>query len=59
MIWHEARDTFESRGESYKLEILDENMARDDRPGLYHHEEYIDMCRGPRTHMGFVKTSNC
>ncbi|UJF18310.1 threonine--tRNA ligase [Vibrio sp. SS-MA-C1-2] len=45
--WQEARDTFESRGESYKVEILDENVSKDDRPGLYHHEEYIDMCRGP------------
>ncbi|KMV32267.1 threonine--tRNA ligase [Photobacterium swingsii] len=45
--WQEARDTFESRGETYKMEILDENVSRDDRPGLYHHEEYIDMCRGP------------
>ncbi|WP_026374677.1 threonine--tRNA ligase [Aestuariibacter salexigens] len=45
--WQEARDTFESRGESYKMEILDENIDKDDRPGLYHHEEYIDMCRGP------------
>eukprot|EP00095_Tigriopus_kingsejongensis_P001307 snap_masked-scaffold404_size181539-processed-gene-0.22 protein:Tk01307 transcript:snap_masked-scaffold404_size181539-processed-gene-0.22-mRNA-1 annotation:"threonyl-trna synthetase" len=45
--WQEARDTFESRGETYKIEILDENVARHDRPGLYHHEEYIDMCRGP------------
>ena len=45
--WQEARDTFESRGETYKMEILDENVDKDDRPGLYHHEEYIDMCRGP------------
>ena len=45
--WQEARDTFEARGETYKMEILDENIAKDDRPGLYHHEEYIDMCRGP------------
>ena len=45
--WQEARDAFEARGETYKIEILDENVARDDRPGLYHHEEYIDMCRGP------------
>ncbi|MBQ4832313.1 threonine--tRNA ligase [Pseudoalteromonas sp. MMG010] len=45
--WQEARDAFEARGESYKIEILDENIAKDDRPGLYHHEEYIDMCRGP------------
>ena len=45
--WQEARDVFEARGESYKVAILDENIARDDMPGLYHHEEYIDMCRGP------------
>ncbi|MGL5452985.1 MAG: threonine--tRNA ligase [Aeromonas sp.] len=45
--WQEARDVFESRGEQYKVEILDQNVARDDKPGLYHHEEYIDMCRGP------------
>ncbi|WP_462168867.1 threonine--tRNA ligase [Pseudoalteromonas lipolytica] len=45
--WQEARNTFEARGETYKMEILDENIAKDDRPGLYHHEEYIDMCRGP------------
>ncbi len=45
--WQEARDVFESRGEQYKVAILDENIARDDMPGLYHHEEYIDMCRGP------------
>ncbi|WP_421196448.1 threonine--tRNA ligase [Aeromonas enteropelogenes] len=45
--WQEARDVFEARGEIYKVEILDQNIARDDQPGLYHHEEYIDMCRGP------------
>ena len=45
--WQEARDTFESRGEPYKVEILDQNVAKDDQPGLYHHEEYVDMCRGP------------
>ena len=45
--WQTARDTFEQRGESYKLEILDENISQDDTPALYVHEEYIDMCRGP------------
>ncbi|MBR7628899.1 MAG: threonine--tRNA ligase [Aeromonas popoffii] len=45
--WQEARDVFDARGESYKVEILDQNIARDDKPGLYHHEEYVDMCRGP------------
>jgi len=45
--WQEARDVFEARGESYKIEILDQNVAKTDSPGLYHHEEYVDMCRGP------------
>lgn len=45
--WQEARDVFKSRGETYKMIILDENVAKDERPALYHHEEYIDMCRGP------------
>ncbi len=45
--WQEARDTFESRGESYKMAILDENIERTATPALYHHQEYIDMCRGP------------
>jgi len=45
--WQEARDTFEARGETYKLEILDRDIPKSDQPGLYHHEEYVDMCRGP------------
>ena len=45
--WQEARDTFAERHEPYKIEILDQNVSQDDRPGLYHHEEYVDMCRGP------------
>ena len=45
--WQEARDTFEKRGEPYKIAILDENIERTATPALYHHEEYIDMCRGP------------
>ncbi|CDH18828.1 threonine--tRNA ligase [Xenorhabdus bovienii] len=45
--WQEARDAFAARGEEYKIQILDENISRDDHPGLYYHEEYMDMCRGP------------
>lgn len=45
--WQEARDAFVARGEDYKVQILDDNISRDDRPGLYNHEEYVDMCRGP------------
>ena len=45
--WQLARDTFVERGEEYKIQILDENIPKDSTPALYHHEEYIDMCRGP------------
>jgi len=45
--WEDAYSAFESRGEPYKLEILDRDVPKDATPGLYHHEEYVDMCRGP------------
>ena len=45
--WQDAYDAFTERGETYKLEILDENIDKSDTPALYHHQEYIDMCRGP------------
>ena len=47
VTWQEARDTFEKLGEPYKTAILDENIERTATPALYHHLEYIDMCRGP------------
>lgn len=47
VTWQEARDTFEKRGEPYKMAILDKNIERTATPALYHHLEYIDMCRGP------------
>jgi len=45
--WQEAYDVFSARSETYKLEILDRDVPKDATPGLYHHEEYVDMCRGP------------
>lgn len=45
--WQEAYNVFTARGETYKLEILDRDVPKDALPGLYHHEEYVDMCRGP------------
>ena len=43
----EARRIFEERGEIYKLEIIDEMDDSVEMVGLYYHEEYVDMCRGP------------
>ena len=45
--WDEAHRTFAERDEPYKVEILEQNIARDQQPGLYFHQEYVDMCRGP------------
>lgn len=45
--WQTARDTFVERNETYKMQILDENIGQEETPALYVHEEYVDMCRGP------------
>ncbi|WP_280568900.1 threonine--tRNA ligase [Chromohalobacter sp. 296-RDG] len=42
----QALATFVERDEPYKQEIV-EGIADGELVRLYHHEEYIDMCRGP------------
>ncbi|NOX78148.1 MAG: threonine--tRNA ligase [Gammaproteobacteria bacterium] len=37
---------FQDRGETYKLRLI-EDMPNETQMGLYHHQEYVDMCRGP------------
>ena len=37
---------FQDRGEEYKLRLI-EDMPEVDAMGMYHHQEYVDMCRGP------------
>src|SRR6218665_1559074 len=39
-------ELFQARGEEYKLRLI-EDMPDEQAMGLYFHEEYIDMCRGP------------
>jgi len=41
-----AIEVFKSRSEPYKIKII-EDIPKDEVIALYHHEEYIDMCRGP------------
>ena len=41
-----ARAVFEERGETYKVQIVDE-IPEGEEIALYHHQEYVDMCRGP------------
>lgn len=42
----EAVEIFKARDETYKLQLIDD-MPDVENMGLYYHEEYIDMCRGP------------
>ncbi len=42
----EVIQIFKSRGEDYKLRLVDD-MPDEKAMGMYHHEEYVDMCRGP------------
>lgn len=42
----EVIKTFTERGEDYKLRLIDD-MPEETEMGLYYHQEYVDMCRGP------------
>ena len=42
----EAIKIFEERGEDYKLKLIND-MPEEKEFGLYFHQEYVDMCRGP------------
>ena len=60
---NEVIETFEARGESYKLQLV-ADMPDEQTMGLYYHQEYIDMCRGPHVpntrflkHMQLTKIS--
>ena len=59
----EAIQIFRHRGEEYKLRLIDD-MPAIMQMGMYTHEEYIDMCRGPHVpntrflkHMTLTKIS--
>ena len=41
-----AKKTFKERNEDYKLQII-QDIPDGETIALYHHKEYIDMCRGP------------
>ncbi len=59
----EVIETFEARSEDYKLQLI-ADMPDEQTMGLYYHQEYIDMCRGPHVpntrflkHMKLTKIS--
>ena len=43
----EVVDVFSARGEEYKLRLIDDMPVDIKAMGLYYHQEYVDMCRGP------------
>lgn len=52
----EVVQVFTERNESYKLELVRDIPATQTAMNLYHHEEYVDMCRGPHVpNMSFTK----
>jgi threonine--tRNA ligase len=52
----DARKAFSARHEDFKLRLIDDFDDSVKEVGLYHHQEYLDMCRGPHVpHMGHVK----
>ena len=52
----EARQAFSDRHEDFKVRLIDDFDDSVKQVGLYHHQEYLDMCRGPHVpHMGHVK----
>ncbi|MDB2410736.1 threonine--tRNA ligase [Pseudomonadales bacterium] len=42
----EVISEFTARGEEYKLRLIDD-MPDETAMGLYYHQDYLDMCRGP------------
>ena len=52
----DARKAFGDRHEDFKIRLIDDFDDSVKEVGLYHHQEYLDMCRGPHVpHMGHVK----
>ncbi|MBR1375962.1 MAG: threonine--tRNA ligase [Cardiobacteriaceae bacterium] len=52
----DARQVFQDRNEDFKIRLIDDFDDTVKEVGLYHHQEYIDMCRGPHVpDMGKIK----
>ena len=46
----EVIEIFKQRGEDYKLRLIDDMADDITAMGMYYHQEYVDMCRGPHVH---------
>ncbi|MCP4433679.1 MAG: threonine--tRNA ligase [Gammaproteobacteria bacterium] len=42
-----AKQIFADMGETYKVEIIDQNIAQDEEVSIYRQGEWFDVCRGP------------
>ena len=47
MSWQEARMHLQRVVKPTKYKYLMKILSKHEHPALYHHQEYIDMCRGP------------
>ncbi|MBN2609658.1 MAG: threonine--tRNA ligase [Candidatus Fermentibacteraceae bacterium] len=47
MSCDEALELFRERGESFKLELLDELREAGENISVYRHGDFVDLCRGP------------
>ncbi|MFD1174573.1 threonine--tRNA ligase [Oceanobacillus picturae] len=55
LSYQEARELFEQKGESFKLEIV-EDLEEDAEISIYQQGEFVDLCRGPHLpRTGLVK----
>jgi len=43
----EAKEIMAARGETYKLELIDEHAAKGDNITLYEQGDFVDLCAGP------------
>lgn len=43
----EVIEIFKARGEDYKLRLIEDMSPEIQAMGMYYHQEYVDMCRGP------------
>ncbi|MGH8044692.1 MAG: threonine--tRNA ligase, partial [Stenotrophomonas sp.] len=43
----EVVEIFKARGEEYKLRLIEDMSPDIQAMGMYYHQEYVDMCRGP------------
>ena len=51
-----AREYMEQRGETYKVEMIDDKVADGEMTSVYHQDDFVDFCLGPHVpHTGMIK----